>query len=218
MQKFSVDAVIFDLDGTLTDTLEDLKNSVNYAVELCGGQPYDLETVRSFIGSGAANLIRQALQNCEGDWDFDDILTRFRNHYMDHVMDNTCAYPGIKELLSELKAKGKKLAVTSNKPDKGTKAIVDAIFPDVFDYVAGEKADVPRKPAPDMVKNALSALNTEKALYIGDSDVDVETARNSGLPCVCVTWGYRDVDQLKAAGGEIFVYSAKELGDRKSVV
>ncbi|MBQ1954841.1 MAG: HAD hydrolase-like protein, partial [Clostridia bacterium] len=75
MQKFYVDTVIFDLDGTLTDTLEDLKNSVNYAVGLCGGQPYDLETVRSFIGSGAANLIRQALQNCEGDWDFDNILT-----------------------------------------------------------------------------------------------------------------------------------------------
>ena len=213
MQKFYVDTVIFDLDGTLTDTLEDLKNSVNYAVGLCGGQPYDLETVRSFIGSGAANLIRQALQNCEGDWDFDNILNEFRNHYMDHVMDNTCAYPGIKELLADLKAKGKKLAVTSNKPDKGTKAIVDAIFPDVFDYVAGEKADVPRKPEPDMVKLALSALDAKNAVYIGDSDVDVETARNSGLPCICVTWGYRDVDQLKAAGGEIFVSSAKELGD-----
>ena len=213
MQNFSVDAVIFDLDGTLTDTLEDLKNSVNYAVGLCGGEPYDLETVRSFIGSGAANLIRQALQNCEGEWDFDNILNEFRNHYMEHVMDNTCAYTGIKALLERLKAKGKKLAVTSNKPDMGTKAIVEAIFPGVFDYVAGEKTGVPRKPAPDMVANALSAMGVEKALYVGDSDVDVETARNAGLPCVCVTWGYRNVDQLRAAGGEIFVFSAEELGD-----
>ena len=213
MEKFYVDAVIFDLDGTLTDTLEDLKNSVNYAVGLCGGKPYDLETVRSFIGSGAANLIRQALEGCNGDWNFEDILNEFRNHYMEHILENTEAYPGIRALLSELKAKGKKLAVTSNKPDAGTKTIVEALFPNTFDYVAGEQSNVPRKPAPDMINNALKAMGVEKALYVGDSDVDVLTAKNSGLPCICVTWGYRNVDQLKAAGGTVFVCSAGELGE-----
>ena len=213
MQKFYVDAVIFDLDGTLTDTLEDLKNSVNYAVGLCGVAPYDLETVRSFIGSGAANLIRRALPENIEEEAFGKILSEFRNHYMEHVMDNTVAYPGIKELLAELKTKGLKLAVTSNKPDAGTKAIVDAIFPGVFDYVAGEKTGVPRKPEPDIVKIALGEMGAQSAVYVGDSDVDVFTAKNAELPCICVTWGFRDPDSLRAAGGDLLVSDAALIAE-----
>lgn len=211
MDRFLTRAVIFDLDGTVADTLEDLKNSVNYAVGLLGVAPYDRDTVRSFIGSGAANLIRRALPAGTDEETAQSILREFRAHYMAHVMDATCPYPGVTEMLEELKSRGFKLAITSNKPDAGTKAIAEALFPGVFDYVAGEKPDVPRKPAPDMVRLALEALGEDSAVYVGDSDIDVHTAKNAGLECICVTWGFRSVEELKAAGGEIFVSSGEEL-------
>ncbi|MBQ8897910.1 MAG: HAD-IA family hydrolase [Clostridia bacterium] len=211
MKKYITNAVIFDLDGTVADTLDDLKNSVNYAVGLLGVEPYDRPTVQSFIGSGAANLIRRALPAGTDEATAERILKEFRAHYMAHVMDLTCAYPGVTEMLSDLKARGFKLAITSNKPDAGTKAIADALFPGIFDYVAGEKPDVPRKPAPDMVRLALRALGEESAVYVGDSDIDVLTAKNAGLDCICVTWGFRSVEELKAAGGEVFVSTGAEL-------
>ncbi|MBR4940990.1 MAG: HAD family hydrolase [Clostridia bacterium] len=213
MCKFYTDAVIFDLDGTIADTLEDLKNSVNYAVGLCGVAPYDTPTVQSFIGTGAANLIRKALlENIEPEL-FEKILTEFRSHYMAHVMDNTVAYGGVTEMLSDLKSRGFKLGVASNKPMAGTSAIANALFPGVFDFVLGEQSGTPRKPEPDMVRIVLSKLGVDSAVYVGDSDVDVLTAKNAGLPCVCVTWGFRNEEQLKAAGAEVFVYEARELSE-----
>ncbi len=211
MPIYSAKAVVFDLDGTIADTLDDLKNSVNYAIGLLGLAPCDRNTICGRVGSGAANLIRKSLPPEADEETVKKTLSEFYGHYMSHALDGTKPFPGVLELLNALKERGYRLAVVSNKPDAGTKAIVSALFGDIFDYVSGEKSGIPRKPEPDMVRFALDALGTEEAVYVGDSEVDVKTAANSGLPCVCVTWGFRSAEQLKEAGGEVFISDPSEL-------
>ncbi len=213
MEKYMAEAVIFDLDGTVADTLEDLRASVNYAVGLMGIAPYSRETVQSFIGSGAANLVKRALGEKAGEENIEKTLAEFRAHYAAHLLDRTAPYPGVPEMLAELKERGFKLAITSNKPDIATVAIANALYPGVFDCVLGEKAGIARKPDPAIVKAAMENMGVKTAVYVGDSDVDVKTAENAGLPGIFVTWGFRTEAEMRAVGGKVFVTRAGEISD-----
>ncbi len=197
--------IIFDLDGTLLDTLGDLCDSVNYALKNHGHPVRTLEEVRRFVGNGIGNLILRAAP--EGA-DTDAVLHTFREYYHAHSQVKTCPYAGIPAALEAVREKYP-VAVVSNKVDSAVKPLCQNFFPGV--YALGETPGCPRKPAPDMVYRAMADIGVEKCLYVGDSEVDVITAANAGLECLCVTWGFRDKDQLIAAGGKHFCEDPKDL-------
>ena len=190
--------VIFDMDGTLLNTLEDLTDAVNVALEQNGHPRRTLEEMRLFVGNGAANMIRKATP--EGA-DRQPVMDAFLKHYGAHCQDKTRPYEGIMEALEALKAKYK-VAVVSNKPDYAVKLMCRYMFPGV--YGVGEISGIPRKPAPDMVWAAMKEIGAEKCVYIGDSGVDLATARNAGLPCISVLWGFRTRQELEADGADRF--------------
>ncbi len=192
------EAIIFDLDGTILDTLPDLCGSVNFALGEMGYDTRTLDEVRSFVGNGIGNLIKRAVPSFVTEADTKKCLDIFMEHYNNNLSNLTKPYDGIIEVLRHLKAKGFKLAVLSNKRDEAVKVLVDKYFPDVFQYVSGEKSNIPRKPHPQGVFNALEELSVsaENTVYVGDSEVDIETARNSGLKCIAVSWGFRDKSVL----------------------
>lgn len=197
--------ILFDLDGTLLDTLEDLKNAVNYALNAHGHPTRTLQEVRRFVGNGAARLI--ALSVPEGAaWE--PVLETFRAYYQEHSQDKTAPYPGILEALAQIREKYP-VAIVSNKPDPAVKTLCKEFFGDI--YALGETPDCPRKPAPDMLYKATKALGVDHFVYVGDSEVDVVTAHGAGAKCVSVLWGFRDEDEIRAAGGEYFCSDAAEL-------
>ena len=197
--------IIFDLDGTLLDTLGDLCDSTNYALRVHGHPVRTLEEVRRFVGNGIGNLILRAAP--EGA-DTDAVLRTFREYYHAHSQVKTCPYGGIPEALEAIRKKYP-VAVVSNKVDSAVKPLCETFFPGV--YALGEMPGCPRKPAPDMVYRAMADIGVEKCLYVGDSEVDVTTAANAGVECLCVTWGFRDKEQLVAAGGKYFCDEPKDL-------
>ena len=197
--------VIFDLDGTLLNTLEDLTDAVNVALSQNGYPPRTLEEMRSFVGNGAANMIRRAAP--EGV-DQKPIMDAFLAWYGPHCQDKTGPYDGIMEALCELKGEYP-LAVVSNKPDYAVKLMCEAIFPGV--YGVGEQAGVPRKPAPDLLYTAMKQIGVETCIYIGDSEVDLETASNAGVPCISVLWGFRTKQELLEAGASVFCAHPRDL-------
>lgn len=197
--------VIFDMDGTLLNTLEDLTDAVNVALEQNGHPRRTLEEVRLFVGDGAAALIRRAAP--EGA-EQKPIVDAFFNWYGLHCQDKTRPYEGIMEALEALKAKCP-VAVVSNKPDFAVKMMCKQIFPGV--HGVGEIKDVPRKPAPDMVYAAMEQLGVEKCVYIGDSNVDLQTAKNAGVPCISVLWGFRTKEELMEAGAANFCSHPSQL-------
>ena len=197
--------VIFDLDGTLLDTLEDLTDAVNVALETNGYPKRTLEEMRYFVGNGAANMLTKAAP--EGV-DIQPIMDTFVSWYGDHCQDKTRPYDGILAALEELK-KDYPLAVVSNKPDYAVKLISQQLFPGV--YGVGEVQGIPRKPAPDMLLSAMKQIGVEKCIYIGDSDVDLATARNAEVPCISVLWGFRTKEDLEAAGATIYCSHPSEL-------
>ncbi len=207
------DTVIFDLDGTLLDTLEDLKNAVNHALGEMNFPARSLEEVRQFVGNGVAKLMERAVPAGTGPRETARALDIFKAYYEQHKMDTTAPYPGVMEMLKALKEKGCKLAVVSNKFDGAVKGLVSDYFPGLMDAAAGENeaGGVPKKPDPAMVLRVMEELKAEKAVYIGDSDVDIQTAQNSGLPCISVTWGFRDKDFLTRHGAAAFVDAPTEL-------
>lgn len=194
--------VIFDLDGTLLNTLEDLMDAVNYGLAKYGYPVRSLEEIRRFLGNGARRLIEQALPDGVENLCADKVLEAFREYYSVHCEDKTCAYEGVADLLKQLKEAGCALAIVSNKLDSAVKKLHEAYFDGYVQAAVGEKEGIRRKPAPDMVENALAMLGSSKseAVYVGDSDVDIQTAANAGLACISVTWGFRDVDFLKEHG------------------
>ncbi len=205
---------IFDLDGTLLDTLQDLANAVNYALRRHGMPEHSIDDVRRFVGNGVRLLMERAVPNGAGNPQFEAAFATFRQYYMEHSLDTTRPYDGIPELLHELKARGCKLAVVSNKMMAATQALVRHFFPDVDVAIGEHEAEgIRKKPAPDTVCEALRQLGCDKqgAVYVGDSDVDIMTARNSGLPCVSVLWGFRDRQFLTAHGATTFVSHPSEL-------
>ena len=210
-------AVIFDLDGTLLNTLQDLCNSTNAALKQYGYPGRTLDEVRSFVGNGVKLLILRALgvEKPEDCPDFDDVFAAFRAHYADHSNDCTCAYPGIMELLAKLKEAGAPMAIVSNKLDPAVKQLNEIYFKDFISVAIGENeaAGVKKKPAPDTVYAALRELGVtaENAIYVGDSEVDIATAKNAGIPCISVTWGFRDRAWLLAHGAEIFCDTPEDV-------
>lgn len=204
---------IFDLDGTLLDTLLDLANAVNYAMRSMGYPERSVDEVRSFIGNGIRMLIRRAAPQKISDADYEKTLAIFTEYYLEHIADFTKPYDGIFDVVNTLKSKGCKVAVVSNKADKAANKVVQDFFGDMFDIVVGKRDEFPSKPAPDSVLYVIKALFAEKSgcIYIGDSEVDVQTAHNSGLPCIGVTWGNRDLAELEAAGAEYIAQKPKEI-------
>ena len=206
---------IFDLDGTLLDTLADLAAAVNYALRQHGMPEHTIDDVRRFVGNGVRKLMERAIPDGEKNPDFEATFATFREYYMHHSLDNTRPYPGITETLEALKEQGCRLAVVSNKMMAATKELCQHFFAETIEVAIGENeaAGIRKKPAPDTVFEALRQLGEEKdsAVYVGDSDVDLETANNSGLPCISVLWGFRDRDFLKQHGAKTFISAPSEL-------
>lgn len=207
------DTYIFDLDGTLLATLDDLAASVNYALRQCGMPEHTTDDVRRFVGNGVRLLMERAVPGGEGNPRFDEAFGIFRQHYMEHSLDTTRPYDGITGLLAELRRRGKRVAVVSNKFYAATGELCRHFFGDYVEVAIGEREGIRRKPAPDTVMEALRQLGVGRqgAVYIGDSDVDVATARNSGLPCISVLWGFRDKEFLIKNGAQTFVSAPSEI-------
>lgn len=204
---------IFDLDGTLLDTLQDLANSVNYALRQHGMPEHTIDDIRRFVGNGVRLLMERAVPDGARNPQFEDTFATFRQHYMQHSLDTTRPYDGIPELIRELKNRGCQMAVVSNKMMAATQELVRHFFPDIPVAIGEhEAAGIRKKPAPDTVFEALrqltenspSHLLAPSPVYVGDSDVDLATARNSGLPCISVLWGFRSRDFLLAHGATTF--------------
>lgn len=211
MKEF--DTYIFDLDGTLLSTLNDLAASTNYALHWAGMPEHTIEEIRMFVGNGVKLLMERAIPNGINNPKFEETYAKFREHYLEHNLDTTSPYDGIPELLRELKRRGKKLAIVSNKFYAATQDLAKHFFPDTIEVAIGERETIRKKPAPDTVLEALRQLGASKegAVYIGDSDVDIMTAKNCGLPCISVLWGFRDKDFLIQHGGTIFVNKPSEI-------
>lgn len=197
--------ILFDLDGTLLDTLDDLADAVNHTLEKLGYPQRTREEVRVFVGNGAARLISQAVP--EGG-DKDTAFAEFQSYYREHCQIKTKPYAGIPEALAEL-GKEFPLAIVSNKPDAAVKKLCAEYFPGIF--ARGESADCPRKPAPDMIRLAMGEIGADRCIYVGDSDVDVITASNADAPCLSVLWGFREEADVRAAGGTNFCRSVSDL-------
>ena len=208
---------IFALDGTLLDTLTDLAASCNYALRTHGMPEHSIDDVRRFVGNGVRKLMERAIPDGDANPDFEATFATFREHYMVHSLDTTKPYPGIMDALAELKARGCRLAVVSNKMMAATVELCKYFFPETIEVAIGENEaeGIRKKPAPDTVFAALKQLGVsgDNAVYVGDSDVDLATANNSGLPCISVLWGFRDREFLLDHGATTFITSPKELLD-----
>ena len=202
-------AVIFDLDGTLLNTLDDLADSTNYALSKFGYPTRTIEEVRQFVGNGVAKLIERAIPEGENNPNFEKCLSIFKENYAQNMYNRTAPYNGIIEMLSNLKSKGIKIAVVSNKFDLAVKELCKKYFEGFIDFAAGENEaqGIKKKPAPDTVISVLNEFNfaPEDAVYVGDSDVDIMTAKNSKMPCISVTWGFRDKKFLLENGATILI-------------
>jgi phosphoglycolate phosphatase len=205
--------LIFDMDGTILDTLDDLADSVNRALELHNFPKRTREEIRSFLGNGMVKLIHLSVPEGTSKEEEAEILDEHKNYYASHSTVKTRAYEGIPELLALLKAHGFKTAVVSNKSDSNVKNLVDKYFNGLFDVSIGARDGVPRKPERDLVDIAMKELGATKedSVYIGDSDVDIATARNSKLPMITVLWGFRDRDVLEKNGATVIAENVKEL-------
>lgn len=205
--------VVFDLDGTLLDTLEDLMDAVNNALSKFGYPMRTLPEIRTFVGNGVRKLIERSLPDGAMDPDVDGILAAFREYYTAHCEDKTHAYEGIPEMLRQMKDAGLKLAIVSNKLDSAVKKLNQSYFSGCVQAAIGEKDGIRRKPAPDMVENAMAELNSskEEAVYVGDSDVDIQTAANAGLDCISVSWGFRDADFLRESGATVIADTPQQV-------
>lgn len=203
--------ILFDLDGTLLNTLEDLLDATNYALEVCGYPKRTLPELRRFVGNGAENQIRMSLPEGASPEEVQRVLKIYKPYYTEHCQVKTRPYDGIWESLAILKEKYP-IAVVSNKPDAAVKTLCGQMFPGIF--ALGEAPDCPRKPAPDMVHKACRAIGVDTCVYVGDSEVDVRTAKNAGVPCLSVLWGFRDREDIEAAGGQYFCESPAQLTEK----
>ena len=217
---------IFDLDGTLLDTLQDLAASVNYALHQHHMPEHSVDDVRHFVGTGVRLLMERAVPGGAGNPQFDAAFDTFRQHYMQHSLDTTRPYDGIPELIHELHTRGCQMAVVSNKMMAATQELVRHFFPEIPVAIGEHEAEgICKKPAPDTVFAALRELaathvstsfapgSSTSAVYVGDSDVDLATARNAAMPCISVLWGFRDRDFLLANGATTFVNHPLDILD-----
>ena len=213
MKKY--DTVIFDLDGTLLDTLQDIADSVNYVLSKYSCPVKTVREVCAYVGNGTRLLLERAIPDGSKNPKFDEMYKEYLSHYKAHCNDKTAPYEGISEMLSGLKARGYKLAIVSNKFDSAVKEMSKLYFGDVMSAAIGENEaqGIKKKPAPDTVLQALSELGSEKerSVFVGDSEVDFMTAQNSGLDCVSVLWGFRDKQFLSECGASVFASTPEEL-------
>lgn len=220
-----ITTIIFDLDGTLTNTLDDLHESVGHALSVVGLPQNDIKDTRRFLGNGIKNLISKSVENVAPDASEElkeEVLSIFREYYVLHSLDKTAPYEGIMDMLRECKTRGYITAIVSNKLDPAVKDIHRRFFSDYIDIAIGETPSVRRKPAPDMVNEAIHQLsllhhrtiNTSECIYIGDSEVDLQTAQNAGLPCISVSWGFRDKDYLIECGAKTIIDHPSEILDK----
>jgi phosphoglycolate phosphatase len=213
----AINTIVFDMDGTVLNTLEDLTISVNYVLEKFGMPKRTLEEYRMFFGNGIRHALELSLPEGTSPEILDEMVPVFREHYDRHCLDNTRPYDGILDLMKELKDRGYKMAIVSNKIDSAVKELNSRFFSDFVDVAIGEKPGIRRKPAPDTVIEALKELNSNvnETVYIGDSEVDYATAENSGLRCISVLWGFRDKEYLEEIGADVF---AEKPGDILSIL
>ena len=202
--------LLFDLDGTLLDTLQDLTDSVNHTLLKYNCPTHTREQVCSFVGHGVKNLIQRALPGKPDDPAVEDVLTDYLAYYALHNLDSTAPYAGIAQMLTRLA--DYPVAIASNKADQDVKPLCRRFFPGV--YARGETADCPRKPAPDMLRTAMKDIGVEDCIYVGDSEVDIRTGKNAGVRVLSVLWGFRDEAALTAAGGQYFCESTGKLVER----
>ncbi len=208
-------AAIFDMDGTILNTLDDLASSTNHALACFGMPARSTDEVRRFVGNGIRRLIAQAVPSGTNEAVQEQVYNTFCEHYATHDAVKTAPYPGIPELLGTLAQHGVALAVVSNKGDFAVQSLVHRYFEGVFGFAVGEREGIRRKPAPDSVLASLEALgvNAKHAVYVGDSEVDIRTAEASNLPCISCTWGFRSIDDLRAAGATTYVHTPDELAN-----
>lgn len=209
------DTVIFDLDGTLLNTLEDLADSTNYAMRAFGLKERSINEVRNFVGNGVDVLIERAVEGAIPKEQELECLDVFKQHYSKNMDNKTKPYDGIMDVIKELLKRGYHIAIVSNKFDAAVKGLNVDYFEGLFPVAIGASDTVAKKPAPDSVIKALQELHSDKerAVYVGDSDVDIMTARNSGLPCVSVTWGFRDEELQRSMGTDYIIHKPEELLD-----
>ena len=208
-----INTVVFDMDGTVLNTIDDLATSVNYAMEKFGFPQRTVEDYRRAVGNGIRRAIELTVPGGTSQEVIDEMVPVFKEHYDEHCLDKTRPYDGIIELMKELKKRGYKMAIVSNKIDSAVKELNQRFFSEAIEVAIGEKPGVNRKPAPDMVWEALKELGStqEESIYIGDSEVDFATANNSNLPCISVLWGFRDKDLLEEIGAQVFAEKPSDV-------
>lgn len=208
-----ITTIIFDLDGTLLNTLDDLWASVNYSLAQNGYPSRSKSDVRSFLGNGVRVLIEKSLPEGHDEEAVGRVLNTFRPYYVAHAMDKTAPYDGVREMLVKLKSLGYKTAIVSNKPDAAVQELYENMFKGLVDIAIGECPELRRKPFPDMVLKAMEQLEStvDESIYVGDSEVDYATAQNSGLPCVSVSWGFRDREFLESIGANRIIDSPEDF-------
>ena len=206
-------SVIFDMDGTLLNTLEDLGDSVNYALRQFDMPEITYAQAASYIGNGVARLVALSMEGGTENPRYDEVFAVFVEHYSEHCRDKTKPYDGMLELLAKLREKGYKTAVVSNKYDEAVKELAEFHFAGLLPVAIGETKEIRRKPAPDTVIQALKELNStvEESVYIGDSEVDILTAKNSNMDCISVTWGFRSREELIESGATVLIDTMDEL-------
>lgn len=211
MKKY--DTIIFDLDGTLLNTLEDLCDSVNYALQRAGMRERSLEEIRSFVGNGVRRLLELSVPEGEDNPAFEEVFGIFKEYYSAHCNDKTAPYPQIMQLLRELGERGYRLAIVSNKFQDAVEELRKLYFEKYVSVAMGQQEGIERKPAPDMVFEALKRLGSkrENVVYVGDSEVDIATAANAGMDCIAVAWGFRTKEEQKRAGGRVFADSPLDI-------
>lgn len=207
--------VIFDLDGTLLDTLQDLTNGVNYCMKKYNGPQYTPQEVREKVGNGIYLLIERSLPGGKSHPHYEDCIREFPVYYKAHMMDNTKPFPGILEMLKQLDEEGYRLAIVSNKFDAAVKGLNADFFAPTIRVAIGESPEVHKKPAPDSVFTAMKELGAkpEECIYVGDSEVDIQTAENAGIPCISVDWGFKSDAFLQEHGAQEIVCTPQELLD-----
>lgn len=213
MKQRQYQAVIWDLDGTLLDTIEDLTDAVNHSMEAYGYPTYETLQIKQFVGNGVERLMERAVPDGKKDPRFEEIFAGFKQYYTGHCNEKTDLYAGIRELMLELKQQGIAQAIVSNKNQEAVTELAAIYFADLIEVAIGQQNAIAKKPAPDMVELALERLGCkrEAAVYIGDSEVDVATAKNSKMDGIAVSWGFRSIEQLQAAGASKILTEVEEL-------
>lgn len=205
--------IIFDMDGTILNTLEDLADCTNYVLRLNHYPEHPIEDIRQFVGNGIRKLIERAVPENTSLSETDKVFSDFKSYYQEHCADKTKPYKGIPELLKTLRQKGCVTAVVSNKADSAVQKLCNDFFEGCFDYAIGDREGIPKKPAPNSILEILdkTGISIEKTVYIGDSDVDIATAGNAGTDHIIVTWGFRSKDFLKKCGAVVFAEHPQDI-------